>query len=107
LLSRFGDRNAQAREQYKTRLDNIRCIIDNPLSDDPLSSKLQREIQPELDRMQAEHERFMRLVAQMPEPSEAQKREIAEANSPAGWQRAINEVIDDANRPSDQPEQPN
>ena len=46
-----------------------------------------------MDRMQAEHERFMRLIAQMPEPFEAQKRAIAEAYSPAGWQRAIREVM--------------
>jgi hypothetical protein len=66
-----------------------------PMSDDPLFKKLQEELQPEMDRMRADHDRFMRLVAQMPEPSEAQKRAIAEANSPEGWQKAIAEVIAD------------
>jgi hypothetical protein len=27
LLPRFGERNAKAREQYKSRLDNIRRIV--------------------------------------------------------------------------------
>jgi len=37
----------------------------------------------------------MQLVAQMPEPSEAQKRAIAEMNSPEGWRKAIAEVMAD------------
>jgi hypothetical protein len=45
--------------------------------------------------MRADHERFMQLVARMPEPSEADKRAIAEMNSPAGWKKAIAEVIAD------------
>jgi len=57
--------------------------------------RLQGEIQPEMDRMSADHDRFMRLVARMPEPSEAQKRAITEANIPEGWQKAIAEVIAD------------
>ena len=65
------------------------------MSDDPLFEKLQLETQPELDRIRAEHERFMQLVAQMPELSEAQKRAIAETNSPEGWQQAIAEVMGD------------
>jgi len=45
--------------------------------------------------MRAEHERTMRLIAQMPEPSETEKRAIAEMNSPVGWRKAIAEVIAD------------
>lgn len=81
-------------------------MIDNSLSDDALRAKLQKEIQPEMDRMQAEHERFMRLIAQMPERSEAQKRAIAEANGPAGWQRAIREVIAENDPNAEQSKQP-
>jgi len=106
LLPRFGERNPKAREQYKNRLDSVQRVIDNSLSDDALRAKLQKEIQPEMDRMQAEHERFMRLIAQMPEPSEAQKRAIAEANSPAGWQRAIREVIAENDPNAEQSKQP-
>ena len=50
------------------------------MGDDRLSKKLQKELQPELDRMRADH---------------AQKGGIAEANSPEGWQKAIAEVIAD------------
>ena len=60
------------------------------MSDDPLYDRLH---QPKLDRMRAEHERTMRLIARPPEPSEANKRAIAEMASPEGWQRAIKEVI--------------
>jgi hypothetical protein len=59
--------------------------------------KLQEELQPEADRMR-DHDRFMRLIAQTPEASEAQKRTIAEANSPAGWRKAIAEVTAGAKR---------
>lgn len=68
-----------------------------------LLAKLQKGIQPEMDRMQAEHERVMRLIAQMPKPSEDQKRAIAEANSQAGWQRAMREVIEQAKQSSSDP----
>jgi hypothetical protein len=68
------------------------------MSDDPLSDRLKKELQPELDRMRAEHDRRMRLIAQMPEPTEAQKQAIAEMNSPEGWQSAIAEVMADATR---------
>jgi len=50
---------------------------------------------PELDQIRRDHERFMQLLARMPEPSEAQKRAMAEANSPEGWERALKEVIAD------------
>jgi hypothetical protein len=63
------------------------------MSDDPAFERLKREVQPELDKLQADHERTMRLIAQMPEPSAADKRAIAEMASPEGWQRAIREVI--------------
>lgn len=66
------------------------------MSDDPLHDRLHKEVQPELDRMRAEHERIMRLIAQLPEPSESDKRAIAEMASPEGWQRAIEEVIRNA-----------
>ena len=52
-----------------------------------------KHMQPELDRIRADHERFLRLVAQAPEPSEEQKRAIREANSPEGWQRAMDDVL--------------
>jgi len=63
------------------------------MSDDPLYDRLHKEVQPELDRMRAQHERTMRLIAQLPEPSEADKRAIAEMASPEGWQRAIKEAM--------------
>ncbi len=66
------------------------------MSDDPLYERLRKEVQPELDRMWAEHERTMLLIAQMPEPSEADKRAIAEMASPEGMERAMQEVIDNA-----------
>lgn len=94
LLPRFGERNLKACEQYKSRLDNIRRTISNPfVSNAVLLAKLSKEIQPEIDRMQADHELVMRLIAEMPEPSEDQKRAIAKAHDPAGWQRAIREVL--------------
>jgi hypothetical protein len=37
----------------------------------------------------------MQLIAQMPEPSESEKRAIAKMNSPEGWQKAIKEIIGD------------
>jgi hypothetical protein len=65
------------------------------VSDDRQFKALQSEVQPELDRMRTEHERIMRLIGQMPEPSEAGKQAIAEMNSPEGWRRAIAEVVAD------------
>jgi hypothetical protein len=65
------------------------------MSDDRQFKKLQEGLQPEVDRMRADHDRFMRLVARLPEPSEAQERAIAEASSPEGWQKAIAEAIAD------------
>ena len=38
------------------------------MSEDPLTDKLRKEIQPEIDPMRAEHERNMRLIAQLREP---------------------------------------
>ena len=35
---------------------------------------------------------LMQLVAKMPEPTDEQKRAIAEANTPEGWQRAFDAV---------------
>jgi hypothetical protein len=69
------------------------------VADDDLTKRIKEHVQPELDRMQADHDRFMRLLAKMPEPSEIQKRAIAEANSPEGWQRALDEVIAEVQRP--------
>jgi hypothetical protein len=63
------------------------------MSDDDLSKRLLREIQPEIDRMRADHERTMRLIAAMPEPTDEQRRAIAEANSPEGWRRSIDDVV--------------
>jgi len=62
------------------------------MTDENFSKRLNEKLQPELDRMMADHDRFMQLVAKMPEPTEAQKRAIAEANSPEGWRRAIDAV---------------
>jgi hypothetical protein len=63
------------------------------MSDDDLSKRLQREMQPEIDRMWADHERTMRLIDAMPEPSEEQRRAISEMNSPEGWRRSIKDII--------------
>ena len=60
--------------------------------DEDFSKRLNEKLQPELDRMFADHDRFMQLVAKMPEPTDDQKRAIAEANSPEGWRRAIDAV---------------
>jgi hypothetical protein len=60
--------------------------------DEDFSKRINEKLQPGLDRMMADHERFMQLVAKMPEPTEDQKRAIAEANTPEGWQRAIDAV---------------
>lgn len=46
-----------------------------------------------------DHERFMALVAKMPEPTDEQKRAIAEANTPEGWQRALDAVDADVRMP--------
>ena len=54
--------------------------------------RLLKEMQPELDRQRADHDRFMDLLAKMPPLSDDQKRAIAEANSPEGWQKALDEV---------------
>jgi len=62
------------------------------MADNNLTKKLEEQLQPELDRMRADHDRFMRLLAKMPEPSDDQKRALAEANSPEGWQRSLDEV---------------
>ncbi len=53
------------------------------------------EREPEMDRMRADHDRFMQLLARLPEPSEADKRAFAEANSPEGWQKAFAAVVAD------------
>jgi hypothetical protein len=38
------------------------------------------------------------MAAQMPEPSEVRKRSLAEALSPVGWRRALEEVIAETRR---------
>jgi hypothetical protein len=63
------------------------------MSGDDLLKRLQRETQPEIDRMRADHERTMRLIDAMPEPTEEQRRAISEMNSPEGWRRSIADVI--------------
>jgi hypothetical protein len=65
------------------------------MSDDPVSDRIQKEIQRELDRLRADHERTMGLIKRMPEPSEADKLAVAEMTSREGWQRAIDEAISD------------
>lgn len=67
------------------------------MTDDEFSKQLSKELKPELDRMYADHERFMRLVAQSSEPSEVQKQAIREANTPEGWQRAYEAAVTLAN----------
>jgi hypothetical protein len=62
------------------------------MSDDDFSNTVQRGINPELDRIRADDEAFMRLLAQMPKPTEEQQRAIAEANS-AGWQLALRDLL--------------
>jgi hypothetical protein len=42
--------------------------------------------------MRADDEAFMRLLAQMPEPTEDRRRAIAEANSPS-WQLALRDLL--------------
>lgn len=73
------------------------------MSSESFSSQLQNELPT-----QADHECRMHMSAQMWEPTEAEKRAIAEMNNAAGWQRAtkgviasakIKEVIASANRP--------
>jgi len=62
------------------------------MADGNLSKRIKEKLQPELDRMLADHDRFMQAAAEMPPPTEAQKRAIAEANSPEVWQRAMDAV---------------
>jgi hypothetical protein len=62
------------------------------MSEADFSKKLQGEINPELDRMRADDEAFMRLLAQMPEPTEDQRLAIAEANKPS-WQLALRDLL--------------
>jgi hypothetical protein len=69
------------------------------MADKDLVDKLLKEIQPQLGRMHADHDRFMRLVAKMPPLSDDQKSAIAEANSPEGWQRALDEVTAKISKP--------
>ena len=42
LLPRFGERNPKAREQYKSRLDNIRRIIGEHRDATPFESKIRQ-----------------------------------------------------------------
>ncbi|WP_213775096.1 hypothetical protein [Bradyrhizobium sp. dw_78] len=62
------------------------------MTDEDFSKRLNKKLRPELDQIFAEHERFMQLVAKMPEPTEDQKRAVGEANSSEGWARALDEV---------------
>lgn len=59
-----------------------------------MSDELNKRLQPELDRLYADHERTMRLIAEMREPTEAEKRAMAEMATPEAVQRTIREIID-------------
>jgi hypothetical protein len=63
------------------------------MMDEDFSKRLNERLQPELDRLLADHDRFLQLLVKMPEPSEDQKRAIAEANTPEGWQRAVDAEV--------------
>jgi hypothetical protein len=62
------------------------------MSEADFAKKLQGEINPEPNRTRADDEAFMRLLAQMPEPTQGRRRAIAEANSPS-WQLALRDLL--------------
>jgi hypothetical protein len=69
------------------------------MTDENFSKRLNEKLQPEVDRIMADHERFMQAASKMPEPTEDQRRAIAEANSPEGWERALNDVLRESQNP--------
>ena len=61
------------------------------MADGNLSKRIKEKLQPELDRMLADHDRFMQAAAEMPPPTEAQSapslKRIAPRYGSAPWMR--------------------
>ena len=62
---------------------------------DALLKRAKTEAEPELNRMHAEHDRFMRMIKSGPKPTEDQKQAIREMASPEGMKLAARELINE------------